>query len=99
MHGKGVLTGAIFFVGGPKPLTPRPPEAGWVHIVDAHGKTVRRLHVRRGRRFRVTLPAGMYKVEASQTRDGNSLGCGAKRTEIRGGRETRVTLQLGCLVP
>jgi hypothetical protein len=94
-----ILTGAIYFVGGPPPQARRSPEAGWVHVVDVHQRAVALVHVRRNHHFRVTLPPGTYNVEASQVREGSSLGCAPELLHLRAGRETRVKLSVGCLVP
>lgn len=95
--GEGSLVGVIIFVGGP-PRTKRSPSAGWVHVLY-DGRAVALVRVRERHHFDVLPPAGSYEVTASQTRAGTSLGCERSYARVHAGRETRIALSVGCLVP
>lgn len=98
---RGWLTGQIIFVGGPPPPPGEPKglDEGWVHVRSGPGRPVSLTHVSAGEQFKISLPMGTYEAFASQIPKGDAEGCKTTRVKILPGRETAVTLDLGCLVP
>jgi hypothetical protein len=78
----GGLTGAIRFRGGPSEAVIRQRQGGQIRLVRAH-KVFASVRVRPGQRFRLSVPAGTYELQA---RSGDAL-C----------RHTAVTLHAGAM--
>ena len=98
--GRGVLTGAIIFVGGPLPLPPgkqRPPAAGLISVFSPSGRVVARAELRTGERFRFALPAGHYELNAGATlRFHFPNNCRPKNARVDVGRTTLTNVDAGC---
>ena len=100
MTRSGVVSGVIYFVGGPAPIGKRAPSTGWIHVRQRSGAPVASAHiVSAARGFRLKLAPGAYLVSASETRKGGSLGCKPVQARVRAGRDTALRISIGCDVP
>jgi len=96
----GVLRGAIYRAGGPKPdpSSRAAKEAGVVSVYSLGGRKVARRSVRAGHDFRFTLRPGVYRVVAGKSLHPRG-GCGATRVRVRAGRTARANVRTGCSTP
>jgi hypothetical protein len=93
----GVVTGAIFFGGGP--YSPhRRPQPGVVTVFKADGVAVRRVRVRAGHHFRLTLAPGRYELCAGESLH-PKLGCEATEAQVKARETTRANVYTGCPIP
>jgi len=96
----GVLRGAIYRAGGPKPdpSSRAAKEAGVATVFSLGGRKIARQNVRAGHDFRFTLKPGVYRVVAGKSLHPRG-GCGATRVRVRAGRAVRASVRTGCSTP
>jgi hypothetical protein len=101
MSGKfplGVVTGAIFFGGGPAVPSNRLAMAGSISVLGSTGKVFTHTHARAGQHFRLWLPPGRYEVTTGQELHPKS-GCSPERVLVRAGRTSHVDVYVNCSIP